>query len=219
MKALSRYSLMRLIALCLLSLDCHRECGDLFARSPKGLLAECDHVATGRFVRSDTVSYLGEFEYLGNTSRFFIVEYHFYVAEVIKGGASDSSLYLWNCEYAHSDGSYSTMLQLRLGDTVLVYGKRLSESSSVSKIATANNLEAEVESRIARSSSLPSRLRTRLMAGDRVIYGTDPSLVTLLDFASGRLCYYDSEGDARTLTAPKYLSELRVLAKSEQTSR
>lgn len=212
--------ILTLAILIFVLVGCHSECGDLFNRSPSDLYAQNDLVALAKWTRTDTLLRLGTFENFGSQEQFVLVEYEFVADRTFKRTNQRSNVYLWNCEYIRIRDGYSTIAKIDPSETRLVYGRTLTDHDSVGNVLSTQmaaietvDLESRLKAILMASDTLQTILSARVKAGT-VIYGTDESLATFDDFASGKLCYYDSKGAAHQVTAEEYGEELARIAQA-----
>ncbi len=224
------YILILLCILCPIIYLCTTECGDIIDRSPKQLIDENDYVLLGELVAIDTLFYIGNVEYLGSESDFFIMEYSFTIKESLKSLKKIPNIYLWNCERIRKKDKYSTIAKLKKSDTQLIYGKEINKTEELINVMTSiapvdevkklindesssfiwNSMKADstIAQKIMQADSLNSLINDRTKTG-QIIYGTDTYLATFDNYMQGWLCYYDDNGKAHHVKSANYFEALK----------
>ena len=205
-------------------------CGDLFDRSPEQLISENEYIVIGEFQSVDTIADLGSISYLGSKSKFLILEYAFTINTHLKNAKNINNLFFWNCEREDLTSGYKTFIKFSKNELQLIYGNEIQSSKDLINIMTPltdvdelkkmmNNINTSynwntqrsdsiIAKRILESNSIKNIFLSRMKKG-KVLHGTDMYLSTLIDYKSGKLCFYDGSGNGKRLNSKEYLSQLQ----------
>lgn len=209
------------------------ECGDLWDKSPSKLLFENDLVALSELKRIDTLMNFGKYKYYGGESEVFVIDYIFRVSKSIKNPWKQELFSLLKVERRDYPDTFITGFRFRTGEESLIYGNEIESKDSLflilstfarvdllSKLFRGETISESWDNRITDSSlalninnstAMQSLLKQKIEMGIPCLYCTDFSYVTPNRFWQGKMCYYDSSGQAHSITSKEYLEELSEL--------
>jgi len=210
------------------------ECGDLWDKSPSKLLEENDFAALSELKRIDTLMNFGKYKYYSGESEVFVIDYTFEVSKSIKNPKENESFSLWKIERRDYPDSFKTGFRFGTGEKSLIFGNEIQSGDSLflilntfSRVTLLSDLfrgetiseswdnritDSSLAFNIKNSSIMQNILKQKIESGKTCIYCTDYSYITPDRFWQGKMCYYDSSGQAHSVTSKEYFEELLIQA-------
>ena len=199
-------------------------CLDAGALSPKDLLVNSQYVFTANLKAIDALAYLGEIEYYGVESDFFILEYSLSPLEIIKGDTNIKEFKLWYPSFREKPNNIWHTLEFSDSKIELAYGNEVANWSEIihvleprvnfpfhllikmlngirlseEKDTYESWLSAEADSTLASLLVNSPKLHTAFeisSANAIVIYGTEFCMFTQYEFHEGDVTYCHVERD------------------------